>query len=171
MTVVSTLIASAAAKISSSSRSADLTPEVRRRLSELSEQDWAQFAQKWRNSYKEFTHDFKPGETEWRDIDTHHLLSLKDLLQKWQLDGLYNQDEIADLSKIWHFLDPWADSSAGLHKLGTKFITSTLSNGNQELLKDLNEHGNLRFQKLQSSGDFKAYKPHPRYFFPKSICL
>ena len=160
-TVVDTLIHSAAAKTSSSSRSADLSPDVRIRLAKLTDEDWGQFAQEWRNSYKQFVTGFVPGESEWRDIDTHHHLSLVDLLKKWDLKGLYTEEEAKDLSLVWHFLDPWTDSSAGLHKLGTKFITSTLSNGNPSLLKDLDEHGNLGFQKLQSSADFKAYKPHP----------
>lgn len=121
------MIESAAAKTSSLPKSADLSPEVHKRVAELIDEDWAKFAQEWRNSYKEFTKGFEPGETEWRDIDTHHRLSLIDLLKGWDLDGLYNSHEIEDLSKIWHFLDPWADTSAGLHKLGTKFITSTLS--------------------------------------------
>lgn len=129
-------------------------------MSKLTDQDWAQFAQEWRNSYKKFTKSFVPGETEWRDIDTHHHLALIDLLKQWKLEEMYTEDEVKELSLIWHYLDPWPDSSAGLHKLNTKFITSTLSNGNQSLLKDLNDHGNLGFKKLQSSGDFKAYKPH-----------
>jgi 2-haloacid dehalogenase len=119
---------------------------------------------KWRNSYKKFTKGFVPGESEWRDIDTHHHLALIYLLKKWQLEGLYTEDEVKGLNLVWHYLDPWIDSSAGLHKLGTKFVTSTLSNGNQSLLKDLNEHGNLGFGKLQSSADFKAYKPHPSVY-------
>jgi len=160
-TVISTLIHSAAAKTSSSSRSANLSLELRSRLSKLTDEDWAQFAQEWRNSYKKFVKEFVPGKSEWRDIDTHHHLALIELLKKWELEGLYSDDEIQDLSVVWHFLDPWVDSSAGIHKLGTKFITSTLSNGNQSLLQDLQEHGNLGFKRLQSSADFKAYKPHP----------
>jgi 2-haloacid dehalogenase len=163
-TVTSTLIHSAAAKTCSSSRSANLSPEVRTRLSKLTDEDWAQFAQEWRNSYKQFVHGFVPGKTEWRDIDTHHYLSLKSLLGKWELEGLYTEEEVEELSVIWHHLDPWTDSSSGLQKLGTKFVTSTLSNGNQSLLKDLDEHGNLGFKKLQSSADFKAYKPHPSVY-------
>lgn len=163
-TVTSTLFHTAAAKTSSSSRSAEPSPEVRVRLSKLTEQDWAQFAQEWRNSYKKFTRGYELEKMEWRDIDTHHHLSLIKLLKKWQLEGLYTKDEVNDMSLIWHYLDPWTDSSPGLHKLGTKFITSTLSNGNQSLLKDLNEHGNLGFRKLQSSADFKAYKPHPSVY-------
>jgi 2-haloacid dehalogenase len=163
-TVVSTLIFSAAAKTSSSSRSADLSPEVRSQLAQLTDQDWAQFAQEWRDSYGSFVRGFVPGETEWRDVDTHHHLSLIDLLQKWKLDDLYTEDEVKDLSLVWHFLQPWPDSSAGIHMLNKKFTTSTLSNGNQSLLKDLDEHGNLGFSKVQSSADFKAYKPHPSVY-------
>jgi 2-haloacid dehalogenase len=164
LTVTSTLIKNAAAKTSSPSSSANLSPKVRDRVSELADQDWGQFAQEWRNSYKQFVKSFVPGETEWRDIDTHHHLSLIDLLKKWKLEGLYTEEEVKDLSLIWHYLDPWADSSSGLRNLGTKFITSTLSNGNQSLLKDLQEHGQLGFKKLQSSADFKAYKPHPSVY-------
>jgi 2-haloacid dehalogenase len=160
-TVTSTLIYSAAAKVSSSSRSAEISPEVRRRLSELTDESWEQFARQWRDAYKVFVKGYNPNEDPWTDIDTHHRLSLIDLLEKWGLAGLYNEDEVDDLSRVWHFLEPWPDSSSGLHKLSRKFITSTLSNGNQSLLKDLNEHGNLGFKILQSSEDFKAYKPHP----------
>lgn len=163
-TVTTTLIHSALDKAPSSSRSANLSPEVRARLAKLTDDDWAQFAQEWRNSYKQFVASFVPGETEWRDIDTHHHLALVDLLKKYSLEGLYTEAEVKDLSLVWHHLDPWADSALGLHNLGTKFITSMLSNGNQSLLKDLDKHGNLGFKKLQSSEDFKAYKPHPSVY-------
>lgn len=160
ITVTTTLIYSALSKTSSSSRSADLSPEVRLRLSTLTDSDWGKFAQEWRDSYKIFTSGFVPGESEWLDIDTHHHQSLIALLQKWDLEGLYTPDEIEALSQVWHYLDPWPDSSAGLESLGRMFITSTLSNGNQALLKDLDEQSKLGFKKLQSAEDFQAYKPH-----------
>lgn len=107
-----------------------------------------------------FVIGFIPGKDDWIDIDTHHYLSLKVLLREWGLESLYTEDEAKDLSKDWHFLDPWEDTSAGLYRLGTKFVTSTLSNGNRSLLEDLSKHGQLCFHQLQSSADFKAYKPH-----------
>lgn len=158
---MSTLVTCAASKISSSSRSNELSPSIRLRLSQLKAQDWGRFAQEWRNSYGAFTKNFNPEEDEWIDIDTHHHTSLIDLLQKWDLEGLYSDDEIVDLSRIWHFLDPWKDSSAGIKKLNTKFVTSSLSNGNHALQVDLNKHAQLGFKMLQSAEDFKAYKPHP----------
>lgn len=159
-TVTSALINRASVKATSS----ETSEKLKKRLSELTDQDWGTFAQEWRNSYKQFVSSFVPGETEWRDIDTHHYLSLAELLMKWNMEGLYVDDEMKGLSLIWHFLDPWTDSSRGLHLLGTQFVTSTLSNGNQSLLKDLQEYGDLGFQRLQSSADFKAYKPHPSVY-------
>lgn len=155
-TVTSTLISSAEAKLSSSS----LTPETQQTLSEFTALKWAEFAQEWRNSYMKFVISYKPNEDEWLDIDTHHRQSLVAILKKHGLQDLYNEEEIEKLHKIWHFLEPWKDSSEGLQRLGTKFVTSTLSNGNHSLLRDLNEFGNLGFQLLQSAEDFKAYKPH-----------
>lgn len=156
-TVTSTLISSAEAKISNPST---LSAETQKTLAQFTALKWAEFAQEWRNSYMKFVISYKPNEDEWLDIDTHHRQSLVAILKKHGLGELYNEEEIEKLSKVWHFLEPWKDSSDGLQKLGTKFVTSTLSNGNHSLLRDLNEFGNLGFQLLQSAEDFKAYKPH-----------
>ncbi|KAK3945875.1 putative haloacid dehalogenase protein [Diplogelasinospora grovesii] len=146
---------------SPSFNASQVPPDTQARVRSLTDQDWATFAQEWRNSYGKFTRGFVPGETEWKDIDTHHRDSLVELLDKWQLNGLYTPGEIERLSKVWHYLVPWPDSSQGIHKLGTRFKTATLSNGNQSLLRDLDEFGNLGFQRLISAEDFKAYKPNP----------
>lgn len=122
--------------------------------------DWSAFAQAWRNSYGQFTRSFVPGVTPWKDIDTHHRDSLIELLSDHGLGGFFSADEIEKLSKEWHFLTPWDDSAQGIHLLGTKVTTATLSNGNQSLLKDLNEFGDLGFQRTFSAEDFKAYKPN-----------
>lgn len=156
-TIVHKLISEAASKKSVK----DLSADLHQHLSGLTNEDWAKFAQEWRDAYKAFTKSYNPNEDPWRDIDTHHLISLKDLLKKWKLEGLYTDKEVKELSLIWHFLTPWQDTSKGMHLLNQKFITSSLSNGNQSLLKDLNTHGNIGFQHLISGEDFKTYKPHP----------
>ncbi|KAH8596402.1 S-2-haloacid dehalogenase 1 [Bisporella sp. PMI_857] len=160
-TVTQKLIQNAAEKKSSYS---SLPSSVQDKLMRLTDQHWAEFAQEWRNTYMRFTRGFVPGETEWRDVDSHHHRSLIELLQKWELEALYTEKEVKDLSLIWHYLEPWQDASGGIHKLGSRFLTSTLSNGNQSLLEDLQKHGDLGFSRLQSSADFKAYKPHPTVY-------
>lgn len=135
-----------------------LSASLQARLQEITDDDWGTFAQEWRASYGEFTQNFVPGKTEWKDIDAHHYDSLDELLQKWDVKGLYTDDEVRSLSLVWHYLRPWDDSALGIGILGTRYVTATLSNGNRSLLEDLNSHGSLGFQRLISTADFCAYK-------------
>ncbi|KAK0614059.1 HAD-like domain-containing protein [Immersiella caudata] len=122
------------------------------------------FVREWRTSYGKFTLSFVPGTTPWKDIDTHHHDSLVELLCSHGLSGVFTTSEIEELSKQWHFLQPWDDSAAGIKKLGSQYVTATLSNGNMSLLRDLNETGDLGFKELISAEEFKAYKPNPRVY-------
>jgi len=170
--------------------SPSLSPEAQAYLTSLTQpqsQPLADFAQAWRTSYGEFTRSFVPGTTPWKDIDTHHRDSLVSLLASPRF-GLQDQDqneivlfspeEIENLSRAWHFLVPWPDSSEGIHRLNRKYVTATLSNGNLSLLEDLNSQRTrqrdddggqaqaqgLGFQKLISAEDFRAYKPNPAVY-------
>lgn len=129
-------------------------------------EDWAPtFAQQWRNAYSKFTQGFRAGETAWKDIDAHHHDSLIELLDTWELSGLFTPEEIRELSLVWHRLQPWPDSSEGIGALNALgLVTSTLSNGNTSLLTDLNAYGGLGFQRIISAEDFKAYKPDPKTY-------
>ncbi|KAI0838724.1 haloacid dehalogenase [Hypoxylon sp. FL0890] len=150
----------------------DTLPEPSRtRLKAMTDEDWAKFGQEWRISYYEFTRSFVPGKTAWKDIDTHHYDALHELLHKWGLTGIYTDDELRSLSLVWHNLKPWDDSAAGIRRLGTRFVTSTLSNGNQSLLQDLDANGNLGFRKIISTADFGAYKPHPSTYLGAAAAL
>ncbi|KXJ87639.1 HAD-like domain-containing protein [Microdochium bolleyi] len=84
---------------------------------------------------------------------------------------VYTEPELRNLSLVWHRLRPWPDSAAGIHLLGTRYATATLSNGTRALLSDLNSlpdppeaegpKTGLGFQHIISTADFAAYKPHP----------
>lgn len=152
-----------AAKIGSETFSS-LPDDLQSRAKSLTDKDWATFAEQWRDSYGRFTHGFVPGVTAWKDIDTHHRDSLVELLEQWKLAGLFSSEEVTLLSRVWHFLDPWSDTSRGIHLLNTKFATSSLSNGNQSLLRDLQAHGDLGLQVLVSAEDFREYKPSPKVY-------
>ncbi|KAH7262050.1 HAD-like domain-containing protein [Fusarium tricinctum] len=144
--------------------SSDLDQALKTRLQALTDEDWGRFAQEWRNSYGRFTKGFDPEKHTWKTIDQHHHDSLIELLQAWNLTGLYSPSEIESLSLVWHRLTPWGDSSDGIQKLGKTHKTSTLSNGNLSLLRDLNDFGNLGFQYLLSAEKFAAYKPNPAVY-------
>jgi 2-haloacid dehalogenase len=155
-TVTATLLLEAAKKQSSAT-----SEELKEQLSKIKHQQWAQSAAEWRKAYIKFVIGHDPDKDEWEDIDTHHHKSLIALLKKLGLENLYTPEEVENLSKVWHFLEPHPDSSEGIKRLGAKFVTSTLSNGTHKLLEDLNAHGNLGFQVIQSAEDWKAYKPKP----------
>ncbi|KAI2473146.1 haloacid dehalogenase [Annulohypoxylon bovei var. microspora] len=147
-------------------------PEVSRtRFEAMTDEDWAKVAEEWRTSYWQFTRSFVPGKSEWKDIDAHHYEALHELLRKWELTSIYTDDEVRSLSLVWHKLKPWDDSAAGIRRLGTRFVTSTLSNGNRSLLQDLDSNGSLGFRKIQSSADFGAYKPHPSTYLGAAAAL
>jgi 2-haloacid dehalogenase len=143
---------------------------------------WPDFAQAWRNTYYHFTRSYTPSATvPFKSVDQHHLDSLIKLLSDHGISDLFTETEIHKLSLIWHFLDPWPDSSAGLGQLNDRgFITATLSNGNTSLLEDLAKHGSLPYTSIVSAEDFGAYKPHPDVYLgaakklgfkPEECCL
>src|ERR1700744_2153328 len=144
--------------------SSSLSADTRSVASGMTENDWGQFAQEWRNTYKTFVWALSRGEGEGRTVDQHHLASLVILLTKWKLVGLWSEKELGSISLVWHRLNPWADSPAGMERLNTRFQTSTLSNGNVALLKDLREHSKINFTHLISAEQFGTYKPNPRVY-------
>ncbi|KAB2568911.1 HAD-superfamily hydrolase subfamily IA variant 2 [Lasiodiplodia theobromae] len=173
---------------------ASLATTVRLRATDLTWDDWARFAQEWRNEYKTFVRgaakaleeaeklagggEAQPAE-KFKSVDQHHLDSLQQLLARWQLDGLWTPAQVQRLSLVWHRLAPWPDSPAGIEALNEKkthaggtssskeesrLATATLSNGNTALLRDLTAHARLPFAHIFSAEDFAAYKPHPKTY-------
>lgn len=101
---------------------ASLASRVRLRASEMTEEHWGQFAQEWRNSYKNFTKKVAVDPAAvWMSIDDHHRKSLKELIVKWKLEGLWDEAEVRALSLVWHHLVPWEDSVPGVQLLNQLF--------------------------------------------------
>ena len=61
-------------------------------------------------------------------------------------------------------MDAWADSVAGLTRLKSKYVVTTLSNGNIGLLTHLSKRAGLPWDCILSAEVFKAYKPDPRTY-------
>lgn len=148
-----------------------MTGAARARARSMSVEDWGNFAQEWRTTYYTFTRSVAadPG-LRWKTVDDHHLESLQELLASKDFlpgndkRGLWSDEEIKEMSLIWHKLDPWDDTVAGLKALNTKFETCTLSNGNISLLNDMQEHSGMPFKHTFSSELFNSYKPNPAIY-------
>ena len=100
-----------------------------------------------------------------KTADDHHHNSLKDLLAQHRIDRLWTKDEVREISRIWHKLDPWSDSVDGLQAIKKRgLIVSALSNGNTSLLEDLKDHAKLPWSHIFSAEQFGAYKPNPAVY-------
>ncbi|KAL8733460.1 MAG: hypothetical protein Q9166_002086 [cf. Caloplaca sp. 2 TL-2023] len=147
------------AALALNSPSASIPPSVRLFASTVS---WPDFAQEWRDTYKDFTSSqSKSQKHAFKTVDQHHHDSLVRLLAERNLTGLWAADQIHAIAQIWHFIDPWADTSPALHDLSKSFILCTLSNSNVALLRDLAAHADLPFTRTLSAEHFGAYKPSP----------
>jgi 2-haloacid dehalogenase len=131
----------------------------------------ARFAHAWRQSYVLFgQQQARAGQQDsgsFKTTDEHLYDSLIQLLDEWLLEGLFTPAELKSLSLVWHRLAPWPDSVDGLAKLAAPplgFATATLTNGNTELIRDLNDFGDLGFQHLFCAETFHAYKPAPETY-------
>ncbi|KAK6361445.1 hypothetical protein TWF730_005173 [Orbilia blumenaviensis] len=106
----------------------------------------------------------KPSEKPYTTVDNHHLQSLRRLLKKYSLFHIFSISEIHTLSRVWHTLKPWDDSSPGIEELKKLAIVSTLSNGNIRLLVDLQKNSGVGFDVLLSAQLWKSYKPEPEVY-------
>ncbi|KAF2631850.1 haloacid dehalogenase [Macroventuria anomochaeta] len=162
-TVVGELEAQAHAALNSAA--ASLASRVRLTASDMTTQHWGEFARQWRDGYRKFTRALATDPSvPWKSVDEHHLESLKELVVKWQINGLWDDEQLRAISLIWHRLEPWADSAMGVSMLNRLFYTCTLSNGNLSLLGDLRTHSTIPFTHLFSAELFGTYKPSPRVY-------
>ena len=125
--------------------------------------DWEAFADAWRAGYGPAMRRVASGELPWTIIDDLHRMILDSLVPKFGLDGL-NEDEIDDLNRVWHRLDPWPDAVEGLTRLRTRFVLATLSNGNVALLINMAKSAGLPWDAVLSSELAGTYKPDRRVY-------
>lgn len=120
--------------------------------------DWAQFADQWRNGYMPSMDKVRKGELPWTNLDHLHRALLEELLRKFQIEGL-SDEEKDQWNRVWHRLKPWPDSVAGLLRLKKRYIIAPLSNGNVALLTDMAKHAGLPWDLILSAELAKHYKP------------
>lgn len=150
--------------LASKAASPSLPAPLRERAAALSPKDCAVLAEQWAIAYGKFTSSFVPGVTPWKDVDAHRRETLGELLEKRGLREAYSDEEIKELSFVWHRLEPWHDAAEGLRRLQARFVTATISNGTQENLRNLNKMVDDEFMVILSAADFKAYKPNPAVY-------
>ncbi len=124
--------------------------------------DGSAFALAWRAGYAPAMQQVRSGALPWTNIDGLHRRILDSLLATHGIQ--MNDAERADLNRIWHRLQPWPDSVAGLQRLKRRFTITTLSNGNLSLLVAMAKFGGLPWDAVFSAELFQHYKPDPEVY-------
>src|SRR5437763_8141320 len=101
--------------------------------------DWASLADRWRAAYAPSMDRVRKGEVPWTKLDDLHRASLETLLPEFKITNWSAADKDHWLH-VWHRLNPWPDSLAGLTRLKKKFTIAPLSNGNIALLTNMAKH-------------------------------
>lgn len=122
--------------------------------------DWVAFADAWRAGYQPAMEEVRSGGQGWVILDELHRNILDRLIDKFGVEGL-GEDEKVHLNKVWHRLDPWPDSVAGLTRLRTRYTLATLSNGNVALLVNMAKRAGLPWDAVLGAEVARAYKPMP----------
>ena len=120
--------------------------------------DGAAFADAWRAGYAPSMNQVRTGQLPWTPLDGLHRMTLNTLLPKFGLTGLSEQ-EVADLNRAWHRLQPWPDSVPGLTALKKQRIIAPLSNGNIALMTDMAKHAGLPWDCILGAELVRHYKP------------
>ena len=122
--------------------------------------DWVKFADAWRGLYQPSMDKVRNGEIGWTKLDNLHRMALDQLLPQFGITGVSEADLDA-LNRAWHRLDPWPDAVPGLTRLKTRYVLTTLSNGNVALMVNMAKRAGLPWDCILGAETARAYKPMP----------
>jgi 2-haloacid dehalogenase len=125
--------------------------------------DWAAFADAWRAAYRPSLDRVQSGELPWTKLDVLHRRALEEILKTFKIEGL-SEAEKDHFNRVWHRLQPWPDSVAGVQRLKNKFVITTFSNGNISLLTNLAKYAGLPWDCILSAENVRHYKPDPETY-------
>ena len=124
--------------------------------------DGGEFALAWRADYKPAMQEVM-DKGEWIILDHLHRRILDRVLVDFGLGNL-GEAERRHLNRAWHRLAPWPDAVEGLTRLRSRYLVSTLSNGNIGLLAEMAKHSGLPWDCILCAETFRRYKPHPNTY-------
>ncbi|MFT6094311.1 MAG: 2-haloacid dehalogenase [Pseudohongiellaceae bacterium] len=132
--------------------------------------DWGTFADAWRSGYGPAMNKVRTGEMPWTTIDDLHRLILDELIVEFGLANL-SESERVNFNRAWHRLSPWQDAVAGLERMKSQYIITTLSNGNVSLLTNMSKNAGLPWDAVLSAELAGHYKPDPRAYLKAAELL
>lgn len=124
--------------------------------------DGNRFAAAWRAGYQPAMAEVRSGQRGWTKIDDLHRIILDRILDEFGIT--LDETNRRELNRAWHRLSPWPDTVAGMQRLKSRFMLTTLSNGNLGLLANMAKHADLPWDLILSAEVFRHYKPDPETY-------
>lgn len=132
--------------------------------------DWPAFADAWRALYQPSMEQVRSGSRSWTSLDVLHRESLDKLVVQFGLQAL-NRDDLDHLNRVWHRLDPWPDTVAGLQMMKRIFVIAPLSNGNVALLVNMAKRAGMPWDAILGAEVAGYYKPQPEAYLAAARLL
>jgi len=133
-------------------------------------QDWQQFALDWRALYQPAMETIRSGDRGYVKLDELHRENLQQLLEAYKLDTL-DESELTRVNRVWHRLQPWADTLPGMYRLKKNHILASVSNGNVELMVNMAKHSGIPWDMILGSETAKGYKPQDKVYLHSAQML
>jgi 2-haloacid dehalogenase len=138
-------------------------------------------ADAWRKRYQPAMDECRSGRRPFTRLDVLHRENLDAVLAETGADlDEISPDELDELNRAWHRLDPWPDAVPGLQRLKTRYTIAPLSNGNVALLLNMAKRAGLPWDAILGAEVAGAYKPQPEAYLrtadilghaPSEVCL
>jgi len=125
--------------------------------------DWVAFVNEWKTAYKPGMDRVRNGEWPWTTIDGIYRRALDQMAPRYGLDRL-DAAALQHINRVWHRLLPWPDVVPGLTRLKKKFLISTLSNGDVDMLANMARLGGLPWDVILCGQVFRHFKPDPEIY-------
>ena len=132
--------------------------------------DWGKFTDDWHNGSPAAMEKVRKGEMPWTRLDDLLRNILDDLLKKYDITGLSEEEKIR-WTHVWRRFQPWPDSVEGLTRLKKKYIIAPLSNGNIALAANLGKFGGLPWDAILGAELVKHYKPDAEVYLSAPYLL
>jgi 2-haloacid dehalogenase len=125
--------------------------------------DWIAFADAWRDQYQPAMEEVRSGRIPYTKLDVLHRRSLHKVLAGFGVETP-SERELDQLTQAWHRLDAWPDVSAGLARLGQRFLIAPVSNGNTTIMCDLARRNDIRWDAILGADLARDFKPKPKVY-------
>ena len=116
------------------------------------------FVDEWKSCYRPGMDRVNRGEDPWTNVDVIYRRKLDQMLDDRGHRSI-SDEQRTHLNLAWTRLKPWPDSVSGLRRLKSKFVLSTLSNGNFIWLVEMAKFAGLPWDCVLTAENARRYKP------------